>query len=65
MLICQHNADYHNADCDGDDDYNWSASSTAYSNLDEMPTSITRQHQSPHERPYTTTADPNNLQENN
>ena len=62
MLICQCNADYHNADCDGDDDYNWSTSSTAYSNLDEMPSFITRQLQSAHECPFTTAADPSNLQ---
>ena len=61
MLICQRNADYHSAPhCD--DDYNWSASSMAYSNIDEMPTFISRHRQSAQERPFTTTADPNNLQ---
>lgn len=60
--MCQRNANYYNADYAGDDDYNWSTSSTAYSNVDEMPSFITRQRQSAHERPFTTTADPSNLQ---
>lgn len=34
----------------------------AYSNTDEMPTFITRHRQSAHKHPFTTAADPNNLQ---
>ena len=62
MLICQRTADYHSTVC-CDSDFNWSSSSTLYSNLHEMPTFVTRCHQSAQERAFTTTADPNNLQE--
>ena len=44
MLICQCNADHHTTvDCDGD--HNWSASTTAYTNIDELLTFITRHRQ--------------------
>ena len=61
MLICQHSADYHSTpQCDND--YSWLASSMVYSNIDEMPTFISRYRQSAHQRPFTTTADPSKLQ---
>ena len=61
MLICRHNPNYQSTvDCD--DDHVWSASSTAYTNLDELPTFIATQRQSAQERQFTTTADPANLQ---
>ena len=61
MLICHRNADYgNNSDCD--DDHDWSASSIAYPNLEELPSFITRQRQSAPERSFNTTADPTHLQ---
>ena len=60
MLICRRNADFSNHDCD--DDHDWSVSSAAYPNLEEMPTFITRQRESAQQRPFTTTADPLCLQ---
>ena len=60
MLICHHNADFSNPDCD--DDHDWSASSTAYPNLEELPTFIIRERESAQQRPFTTTADPACLQ---
>ena len=41
-----------------DDDHNWSTSSAAYPNLEELPTFIIRQRESAQQRPFTTTADP-------
>ncbi len=61
MLICHRNADYGN-NCDCDDDHNWSASSIAYPNLEELPSFITSQRQSATERSFNTTADPTHLQ---
>lgn len=61
MLVCHRNADYGN-NSDSDDDHNWSASATAYPNLEDLPTFITRQRQSAQEHPFTTAADPSNLQ---
>ena len=61
MLICQRNADHHTTvDCDGN--HNWSASNTAYTNIDELPTFITRHCQATQQHQFTTTADPNKLQ---
>lgn len=61
MLICQHNADHHTiVDCDGDHD--WSTSNTVYTNIDELPTFITRHHQATQQHRFTTTADPSKLQ---
>jgi len=61
MLVCQHNVDFHStADCDNN--YNWSASSAAYANLDEFPSFISRYRQSTPVCPFTTTADPVSLQ---
>ena len=60
MLICQHNADYAIADCDND--HNWSAFTTAYTNLDELPTFITRHRKTVQQHHFTTAADPSELQ---
>ena len=61
MLICHRNADFHNnPNCD--DDYDWSASSSAYPNLEELPTFLTRQRQQIPQRSFTTTANPSHLQ---
>ena len=61
MLICHRSADYSNSpDCD--DDQDWSASSTVYPNLQELPTFITRQRHLAQEHPFTTTADPHHQQ---
>ena len=60
MLICHRNADFTNSrDCD--EDHDWSASSSAYPNLEELPTFITRR-QSAQQHVFTTTADPTCLQ---
>ncbi len=56
MLICHRNADFSGPSCD--DDYDWSASSASYLNLEDFPTIITRQRESAQQRPFTTTADP-------
>ena len=58
MLTCQHNNDLQ----PNLKHYNWSTSSTAYPNLEELPTFITQQRQSTPERTFTTTADPRCLQ---
>lgn len=61
MLICHRSADFSTSpSCD--DDYNWSASSTSYPNLEELPTFISRQRESAEQRPFITTADPLCLQ---
>ena len=63
MLICQRNADFtDNRDCD--EDHDWSASSQAYPNLEELPRFIIRHHQlaTEQERTFTTAADPTCLQ---
>ena len=64
MFICHNNANYP-PDCD--EDYNWSFSSTACANLEELPTFITRHCQSGQKHQFTTTANPINLllKENN
>ena len=61
MLICHRNADFAN-NPNTNDDHDWSAASSAYPNLEELPTFITRQRQSAPQRPFTTTADPACLQ---
>ena len=61
MLICRCNADFTTNPC-CDDDYDWSASSATYPNLEELPTFITRERQSAQEHPFTTTANPSCLQ---
>ena len=62
MLICHNNTNYPNiADCD--EDYNWSSSSTAYANLEELPTFITRHRQLGQECQFTTTANHIHLKE--
>ena len=61
MQICQRNAGYHSsADCDHD--HNWSASSTVYANIEELPTFITRSRQTTYQHQFTTAADPSRLQ---
>ena len=60
MLICQRNADLQ-AEFGSDDDHNWSESS-AYHNLEELPTFLSRHRQTAAPRVYTTTADPQLLQ---
>ena len=61
MLICHRNTEFTaNPGCD--DDHDWSASSAAYPNLEELPIFITRECQSAQEHPFTTTADPSCLQ---
>ena len=61
MLICHRNADHHTTvSCD--DDHDWSASTTAYTNIDELPTFITRHRQAAQQHQFTTAADPCKLQ---
>ena len=63
MLICQRNAAFtDNRDCD--EDHDWSASSQAYPNLEELPRFIIRHRQlaAEQERTFTTAADPTCLQ---
>ncbi len=62
MLICHRNADFSNNNPSCDDDYDWSASSASYPNLDELPTFIKNQRESAQQRTFTTTADPSHLQ---
>ena len=61
MLICQRNTDLQPV-LSSDKDYNWSSSSAAYPNLEELPAFVTRQRQSALQRTFTTTADPQHLQ---
>ena len=58
MLICHRNAEFQ-SNCD---DYDWSASSSAYPNLDELPSFLTRHRQEAPLRTFTTTANPCHLQ---
>ena len=60
MLICQRNADLQPEF--NSDDGNWSESSNMYSNLEELPTFLSRHRQTAAPRTYTTTADPQLLQ---
>ena len=61
MLICQRNADHYNiTDCDSD--HNWSASTISYSNIQELPTFITRHRQAIQHYSFTIAADPSKLQ---
>ena len=61
MLICHHKADYIIAD--SNDDHNWSAFTTTYTNLDELSTFIIRHCQTVQQHQFTTTADPSKLKE--
>ena len=64
MLICLRSADLQQETTDQPDELiNWSLASHAYSNLEEMPSFIARQKQSVAPTTFTTTADPEQLQE--
>ena len=62
MLICQRNTDLQPNLNSQEDSTDWSSSSAAYPNLEELPTFITQQRQSAPQRTFTTTADPQHLQ---
>ena len=61
MLICQSNADLQPS-IETQDDADWSAGSQAYSNVEEMPTFISRHREAAGQHSFTTSADPRNLQ---
>ena len=58
MLVCQR----YQPDISLQQDFDWSASAQAYSNLEEMPSFIVRQRHSAGQHTFTTTADPQCLQ---
>ena len=61
MLICQRNADLQ-PEFNSDNGCKWSESSDSYSNLEELPTFLSRHRQTAAPRTYTTTANPHLLQ---
>lgn len=60
MLICQRNSDLQ-PNMNSNEDYNWASSSSAYPNLEELPSFIARQRQTATQRIFTTTANPQYL----
>ena len=61
MLVCQHNADLYPS-TESDQEVDWTHPAQAYTNLEEMPSFISRQQQSAAQRAFTTSADPQRLQ---
>ena len=61
MLICQRNSDLQ-PNMNSTEDYNWASSSSAYPNLEELPSFIAQQRQTATQRIFTTTANPQYLQ---
>ena len=61
MLVCQHNADLQ-PNTVPEQDVDWTHAAQAYTNLEEMPSFISRQRQSAAQCAFTTTADPQRLQ---
>ena len=61
MLMCQCNSDLQ-PNMNSNEDYNWASSSSAYPNLEELPSFIARQRQTATQRIFTTTANPQYLQ---
>lgn len=61
MLICQQNADLQ-PNTDSQEDFDWTPGAQAYPNLKEIPTFITRQHESAAEHTFTTFPDSQHLQ---
>ena len=61
MLVCQNSANLQpNAENEGQMD--WSAGTQRYSNLEEMPTFISRHRESAAQHSFTTSSDPQHLQ---
>ena len=56
MLICQCNADLQ-PNTNSEEDSEWTQAAQVYSNLEEMPTFITQQHDSAAEHSFTSSAD--------
>ena len=61
MLVCQRNADLH-PNTESEQEVDWAYAAQAYTNIEEMPSFISRQRQSAAQRAFTTTADPQQLQ---
>ena len=61
MLVCQHNADLL-PNIESDKEVEWTHAAQAYTNIEEMPSFISRQRQSAAQRAFTTIADPQRLQ---
>ena len=59
--MCQRNADLQ-PDSESDQEVDWTCAAQAYTNLEEMPSFISRQRESAAHRAFTTTADPQCLQ---
>jgi ATP-dependent DNA helicase PIF1 len=61
MLICQSNTDLQPS-TESQEDVHWSAGAQRYPNVEEMPTFISRYHESAGQHTFTTSADPQHLQ---
>ena len=61
MLICQRNTDLQ-PHADSQPDVDWTHAAQSYPNLEEAPSFISQQRQTPGHRVFTTTASPANLQ---
>lgn len=61
MLICQRNSDLQ-PDLTSQQEFDWSQPAKAYTNLEEMPSFISRHQVSAPQHTFTTTAEPQNLQ---
>ena len=59
--MCQRNADLH-PNTESEQEVDWAYAAQAYTNIEEMPSFISRQRQSAAQRAFTTTADPQQLQ---
>ena len=62
MLICQSNAELE-PNMESQDSADWSVEERAYPNVEELPTFISRQRESTGQHSFTTSADPQHLQE--
>lgn len=61
MLICQRSGDLQ-PDSSSQEDFDWTAATQSYPNLEEAPTFISRHRQQAAPHVFTTTASPDNLQ---
>ena len=61
MLVCQRNADLQ-PNIESEQEMDWTRAALAYTNIEEMPSFISRQRESAAQCPFTTSADPRQLQ---
>lgn len=62
MLLCQHNSNPTQTQTNSDLNCDWSLPALVYPNVEELPSFIAQHRQRFNQCPFTTTANPNNLQ---